>query len=48
MVGETSECLIVEPDHFLDIDHRGGDRLVLAELSIGDMQVGDFDPRNAA
>ncbi len=44
MVGEISECPIIKFDHFSDIDHWGGDRLVLAELFIGDMQIGDFDP----
>jgi hypothetical protein len=44
MIGKVSQRPIIEFDHLFDIDDRVGDCLVLAELSVGGIQVGDFDP----
>ena len=43
MVREVGGRLVVEIDHLAEIDRGLGDLLVLAELPVGDVQVGEID-----
>ena len=43
MVGQVDGRLIVEFDHLADVHHRLGELLLLAELLVGEVQVGELD-----
>jgi hypothetical protein len=43
MVGQVARGIVEELYHLADIDHRTADILVLAELVIGDVEVGEID-----
>ena len=43
MVREIGGRLVVEIDHLAEVDRGLGDLLVLAELPVGDVQVGKID-----
>jgi hypothetical protein len=44
VIGKVGKRLVIEVDHRPDIDRRARNRLVLAELPVGGMQVLDVDP----
>ena len=43
LVGQIGRGVVEELDHLAEIDHRIGDGLVLAELVIGGIEVGEID-----
>ena len=42
-VGQIGRRIIEEFDHLPEVDHRVGNLLVLAELMVGGVQVGEID-----
>ena len=43
LVGQIGGGVVVELDHLAEVDDRIGDGLVLAELMIGGVEVGEID-----
>ena len=42
-IGKISDRLVIEIDHFAEVERRGGRRLVLAELLVGGEEVAEID-----
>ena len=42
-VGQIGSGVVIELDHLAEVDHRTGDILVLAELMVGGVEVGEID-----
>ena len=43
VIRQIGDRLVVEIDHIAEIDGRIGDRLVVTELPIGDVHIGEID-----